>query len=167
MKQDLTLEEESYRFISFWTRCRPPKERPKIFVDSSVPRECVEYMRSVLKWDVVQFVEHLSSSGVTLESAVYERARTDNRIFLTKNLNYLNDERFPLRLSPGIIVLDVGAMEPEEINLVLGRHYQFLGGCLSKISTYFRRSKMRITNTGWFLEVLGRNSEVEWYRWVS
>jgi hypothetical protein len=167
VEPDLTLEEESYKFISFWARFKPPKNRPKIFADSSLPPECVDYMRSVLRWDVIQLRDASPSPGSALESAVYERARLDNSIFLTMNLDYLNDDRFPLRLSPGIIVIDVDSKEPEAINLVLGRHYQFLGGCLSKISTYFRSSKMRITSTGWFVEVLSRNSQVELYRWVS
>lgn len=167
MEQESALDEESYRFISFWARFRPPREGPKIFADSTVPPECVEYMCSVLKWDVIQFRDSLSIPEISPESAVYEKARLDNRIFLTMNKDYLNDERFPLRLSPGIIVLDVDYKKPEEINLLLGKHYKFLGGCLCKISSYFKMSKMRITLTGWSLEVLNRRSQVESYQWVS
>jgi predicted nuclease of predicted toxin-antitoxin system len=83
--------------------------QPRIYVDANVPARLVEFMRSRLKWDVLFVLEH-DDLRRARDGEHYRLARQLQRTLITLDRDYLDDRKFPLDESGGVIVL----MAPEE-----------------------------------------------------
>lgn len=79
-------------------------EKIKLYADENIPREVVEFMRESLQWDVrwVCEEERLKEKSDTYH---HRRARTEGRIILTRDRDYLDPVRFPYHKTGGIITV--------------------------------------------------------------
>src|SRR4029077_1782138 len=82
---------------------------PRVYVDAKVPARLVSFMRQALHWDVLFVVEH-DDLRRARDGEHYRLARQLRRTLITLDRDYLDDRRFPLDESGGVIVL----MAPEE-----------------------------------------------------
>jgi hypothetical protein len=86
---------------------------PRVYVDANLPAGCVSTMRLELGWDVLFVIE-----DPTLRRAAdrdhFARALDLGRTLITLDRDFLDDRRFPLALSPGLIVCSA----PDEAGLV-------------------------------------------------
>src|SRR5918999_3210342 len=83
--------------------------QPRIYVDANVPAGLVTFMRATLRWDVLFVIEH-DDLRRARDGEHYRLARQLRRTLITLDRDYLDDRRFPLDESGGVIVL----MAPEE-----------------------------------------------------
>lgn len=83
--------------------------QPRIYVDANMPAGLVSFMRQSLGWDVLFVLEH-DDLRRARDGEHYRLARQLRRTLITLDRDYLNDRRFPLDESGGVIVL----MAPEE-----------------------------------------------------
>ncbi len=84
-------------------------ERPRLYVDANVPAGLVAFMRLRLRWDVLFVIEH-DDLRRARDYEHYRLARELRRTLITFDRDYLDDRKFPLIESGGVIVLTA----PEE-----------------------------------------------------
>jgi hypothetical protein len=82
---------------------------PRIYVDANMPAPLVSFMREMLHWDVLFVIEH-DDLRRARDGEHYRLARQLRRTLITLDRDYLDDRKFPLDESGGVIVL----MAPEE-----------------------------------------------------
>ena len=98
-------------------------EVPRIYVDANVPAGVVGYMRRRLGWDVFFVMEHEDLRRAADETH-YQMSRQLHRILITMDHDFLDERRFPLDQSGGVIV--VHAPDERGLNQVLRRlHKEF------------------------------------------
>jgi hypothetical protein len=78
--------------------------QPRVYVDANVPAGLVAYMRSALSWDVLFVIEH-DDLRRARDDEHYRLARQLRRTLITLDRDYLDDRKFPLDRSGGVVVL--------------------------------------------------------------
>jgi predicted nuclease of predicted toxin-antitoxin system len=79
-------------------------EAPRVYVDANLPAGLVRFMRERLKWDVL-FVMEEDNLRRAPDLEHFRLAAQLHRTIVTLDRDYLDNERFPLTDSPGIVVL--------------------------------------------------------------
>lgn len=79
-------------------------EQPRVYVDANVPAGVVGYMRTRLQWDALFVIEHDDLRRAP-DGEHYRLARQLRRTLITCDRDYLNDRRFPMDESGGVLVL--------------------------------------------------------------
>src|SRR5690606_6237942 len=82
---------------------------PRVYVDANIPARLASYMRDALHWDVLFVIEH-DDLRRARDGEHFRLARQLRRTLITLDRDYLDDRKFPLDESGGIVVL----MAPEE-----------------------------------------------------
>lgn len=77
---------------------------PRVYVDANVPADLVAFMRTSLRWDVL-FVLEEDGLRRAPDTEHYRLARQLGRTLITLDRDYLDDRRFPLARSGGVLVL--------------------------------------------------------------
>src|SRR5688500_18188915 len=83
--------------------------QPRVYIDANVPAGLVAFMRTELHWDVLFVIEH-DDLRRARDGEHYRLARQLRRTLITLDRDYLDDRKFPLDESGGVIVL----MAPED-----------------------------------------------------
>ena len=78
--------------------------RPRVYADANVPAGLVGFMRTRLGWDVLFVLEHQDLRRAR-DDEHFRLARQMRRTLVTLDRDYLDDRRFPLPQSAGIIVV--------------------------------------------------------------
>lgn len=78
---------------------------PLIYADANVPAPLARWTRTQLHWDVLHVIDEPDWRRAN-DRAHYDRARDLHRTLLTFDHDFLDDRRFPLAHSPGVIVLE-------------------------------------------------------------
>ena len=78
--------------------------QPRVYVDANVPAGAVRYMRGRLHWDVLFVMEHDDLRRAADETH-YQMARQLHRTLVTMDRDFLDERRFPVVESGGVIVL--------------------------------------------------------------
>lgn len=78
--------------------------QPRLYVDANVPAGLVAFMRARLQWDVLFVIEH-DDLRRARDYVHYRLAHELRRTLITFDRDYLNDRKFPLTESGGVIVL--------------------------------------------------------------
>jgi hypothetical protein len=78
-------------------------QAPRVYVDANVPMGTVAAMRDKLHWDVLFVLEHDDLRRAP-DHEHYARAREFGRTLITLDRDFLDDRRFPMDESPGVIV---------------------------------------------------------------
>jgi hypothetical protein len=88
--------------------------RPRIYADANVPSGLVAHMRVRLRWDVL-FVLEQDDLRRAPDLKHYQLAQQLRRTLVTLDRDYLDDRRFPLASSGGVLVIHA----PDERQLAL------------------------------------------------
>ena len=91
---------------------------PRIYVDANVRAGVVGYMRRKLGWDVFFVIEH-EDLRRSADEAHYQMFRQLHRTLITMDRDFLDERRFPIAESGGVIV--VHAPNERGLNRVLTR----------------------------------------------
>jgi hypothetical protein len=84
-----------------------------VYVDANMPAPLVAFMRSDLRWDVLFVIEHDDLRRAP-DGEHYRLARQLRRTLITLDRDYLDDRKFPVAESGGVLVLHA----PEERGLI-------------------------------------------------
>jgi hypothetical protein len=87
--------------------------QPRVYADANVPAGVVAFMRTKLQWDVLFVMEHDDLRRAT-DAEHFRRARDMRRTLISLDRDYLDDRRFPVTDSPGVLVMNA----PDERHLV-------------------------------------------------
>src|SRR5512146_2007730 len=77
---------------------------PRIYADANVPAGVVAFMRERLGWDVLSVVEHAEMRRLP-DGEHYRMAQQLSRTLVTLDHDYLDDGRFPLDRTSGVLVV--------------------------------------------------------------
>jgi len=86
---------------------------PRVYVDANLPAGTVSAMRRELGWDVLFVMEHDDLRRAP-DAEHYRRARDLGRTLITLDRDFLDNRRFPVDESPGVIVM----FAPDEDGLI-------------------------------------------------
>jgi len=86
---------------------------PRVYVDANLPAGTVSAMRRELGWNVLFVMEHEDLRRAP-DAEHYRRARDLGRTLITLDRDFLDNRRFPLDESPGVIVM----FAPDEDGLI-------------------------------------------------
>src|SRR5689334_23013560 len=78
-------------------------DSPRVYVDANVPVGIVDAMRRELEWDVLFVLEDPAIRRAS-DRDHFSRALDLGRTIVTLDRDFLDDRRFPLDLSPGLLV---------------------------------------------------------------
>jgi hypothetical protein len=78
---------------------------PLVYADANVPAPLIGFMRERLRWDVLHVLDEPAWRRAT-DVAHFHRARDLRRTLITLDHDFLEERRFPLAASPGVIVLN-------------------------------------------------------------
>jgi hypothetical protein len=92
--------------------------RPRIYADANVPAGLVAHMRVRLHWDVL-FVLEQDDLRRAPDLKHYYLAQQLCRTLVTMDRDYLDDRRFPLDSSGGVLVIN--APDERQLELLLER----------------------------------------------
>jgi hypothetical protein len=92
--------------------------RPRIYADANVPAGLVAHMRSRLGWDVL-FVLEEDDLRRAPDARHYQLAQQLRRTLVTLDRDYLDDRRFPLAESGGVLVIQ--APDERQLSSLLDR----------------------------------------------
>jgi hypothetical protein len=93
-------------------------DAPRIYADANLPRGIVSAMRESLGWDVLFVLEHDDLRRAS-DREHYTRAREQGRTLITLDRDFLDEKRFPMDLSGGVIVCS--APGERELLLLISR----------------------------------------------
>ena len=109
------------------TELAPHAERlsphPRIYADANVPAGIVAYMRGRLRWDVL-FVLEEDDLRRAPDLRHYQLAQQLRRTIVTMDRDYLDDRRFPMDQSGGVLVIH--APDERQLSSLLDRIDQSL-----------------------------------------
>ena len=91
---------------------------PRIYADANVPARLVDYMRSLLGWDVL-FVLEDEELRRAPDLKHYRLAQQLRRTLVTLDRDYLDDTRFPPADTGGVLV--IAAPDERQLRLLLER----------------------------------------------
>ncbi len=91
---------------------------PRVYADANVPARLVEYMRTVLHWDVL-FVLEDDDLRRASDLRHFKLAEQLHRTLVTFDRDYLDDHRFPPAETGGVLV--VSAPGERELCALLAR----------------------------------------------
>jgi len=83
--------------------------QPRVYVDANISARLVAFMRSELQWDVLFVMEHDDLRRAP-DGDHYRLARELRRTLISFDRDYLDDRKFPLAESGGVLVMTA----PEE-----------------------------------------------------
>jgi hypothetical protein len=92
--------------------------RPRIYADANVPAGLVAHMRARLHWDVLFVLEH-DDLRRAADARHYQLAKQLRRTLVTLDRDYLDDRRFPLAESGGVLVIQ--APDERQLSCLLDR----------------------------------------------
>jgi hypothetical protein len=91
---------------------------PRIYADANVPAGIVAYMRGRLQWDVL-FVLEEDDLRRAPDLKHYQLAQQLRRTLVTMDRDYLDDRRFPIDQSGGVLVIH--APDERQLSALLDR----------------------------------------------
>jgi hypothetical protein len=83
--------------------------QPRVYVDANISARLVAFMRSELQWDVLFVMEHDDLRRAP-DGDHYRLAKELRRTLISFDRDYLDDRKFPLAESGGVLVMTA----PEE-----------------------------------------------------
>lgn len=122
--------------------------RPRIYADANVPAGLVAHMRQRLEWDVLFVLEEPDLRRAP-DTRHYQLAQQLRRTLVTMDRDYLDDRRFPLAESGGVLVIQ--APDERQLAALLDRVDQQLfhqPGTAEPVALPLDGRKLQI-NTEW------------------
>jgi predicted nuclease of predicted toxin-antitoxin system len=91
---------------------RKKQKKMRFYVDEDVPPQATKILRAT--GSTVRTVQEARKRGHPDENHLAEAQKQD-RVLITCDRDYLNDRRFPLHMSPTLVVCDFGSGTTDEI----------------------------------------------------
>jgi predicted nuclease of predicted toxin-antitoxin system len=122
----------------------------RAYFDANIAMSVAERVRKKLKWDVLSIQEQPDLRNRDDEFH-YKNARKLGRIIFTLDKDFLDDRRFPLHESPGVVVVDAKPDDIDDIfhgisvaSKTLTESYQKVPDFHLKIKAYLNLEGLRL-----------------------
>jgi len=141
------------------------KYKWRFYADNNIEKEIVSFLRRS-DIDVLWIAEEPQLQRQQDDEFHYSRARDMKRFLLTRDLDFWNDRRFPLKESPGLVILGSDDMEISKYLPLLLRKliydYNPEGGPI-----YIERMKFKLDAEGITLKGINHDTQkVVTNKWI-
>jgi len=157
MKSQLENDPEFKKFLEDWLSWTPPKSKIRIFLDKNLPIEVIEEFKELK--DIFK-ITGIASKGED-DRSIFNKARKLKALIITRDLEFWDDKKFPIKDSPGTII--VKGNNPERVSRSLGLFFENLDiiDAIRKIPDWATSTKWKISLSGYIQKILTRESNVE------
>ena len=136
---------------------RDPKtipKKPKFLADANIPLEIVNEIKSS-KISIISV--HEMGVGNLEDEEILKLAKRKNKILLTMDKDFWNEQKFPINKFGGLIFLDIN---PSNINKALNAFYYIWFTLLKYFHvSNIRYIKARVTESNYFLSIIAYTGE--------
>lgn len=155
--KEIQAEEGFGRWFRDWTRNTPPKTKISVCLDRNLPQELIEGFRSTAR---VFRVVHVSAPNES-DASLYQSARSEGALIVTCDEDFWDDSGFPLRASPGVIVLK--GVNSEELSSAILRFLEHVDvvGAIRRMPDWAFSQKFKASPVGFVRRTLTHDSRVE------
>lgn len=159
---------EAREALREWRKLPGPRRKIRAYFDANIPVSVAERARKTLRWDVLSVQESASLSRRE-DSFHYSHARKLKRLLFTLDRDFLNDLKYPLRQSPGVIVIGARQDDPNDIYFGIELAAWFLEEAFRKVPEFLSGVKVNVTLEAQTIRFLTKDSEVvelvaPWFR---
>ena len=135
----------------------PPKRKVKLFLDRNIPEELKEGLKAYDRLKVIGVAGANDSDEFIWGAAKRKKAII---ISLDKG-DFWNDTKFPLRESPGVILLASREQSIDVQITALSRFFGILIGGIRSYPDFFQKSKYRISTSGFVHKFITHTGSME------
>lgn len=148
----------SSKELKDFLRWRPPKRKPRIYADMDVPKYLIEYARDKLKWDVFWIQEN---DDLMEQHDYYHfgKAKQLKRILLSFDDAFLNNRRFKLHETEGVIVFSNPSKSWLDTLIILIKVNELIIDILRRDRQAMKGKKIKVTTKGFTIKYLSESSQ--------
>lgn len=137
-----------------WT---PPKCKIKIFLDKNLPEEIIDVFRELK--DTFKII----GIGTDREEdkVIFNKAKKQNALIITRDIGFWDDKKFPLKDSPGILI--VRGKTISDIDYAIGlflAHIDIIEA-IRKIPDWAKHMRWKVSSSGYVQKILTYDGKVE------
>lgn len=142
-------------YKKFWDATLP-KRKLRIFIDRNIPYEAVKELEKVKNFKIMGIAESDEEDRL-----IFDKARKLKAAIITKDEDFWNDRKFPLKQSPGILIVK-GKTAGNVIDS-LAWFFGLVGifDAERKIAGWLEHTKWKISKSGYISKILNYKSKVE------
>ena len=141
------------------SKITPPKRKVKLFLDRNIPGE----LKEAVKVSHVFRITGIAGENDS-DEFIWNAAKSQNSIILSLDKgDFWNDKKFPLRESPGVILIASREQSVDVHIKALGRFLFGIGivGGIRKYPDFLKKSKYKISTMGFNHKFITREGSVE------
>ncbi len=140
-----------------FSKITPSKRKVKLFLDRNIPEELKEGLKAYNPLKVIGIAGENDS-----DEFIWETAQHQNAIIISLDKgDFWNDNKFPLRESPGVILL---ASREQSIDVqirALGLFLRIVIRGIRMHPDFLKKSKFRISTSGFIQKLITHTGSVE------
>ena len=114
-----------WQTVSYWQDCFPGKNLPdkkhfpktRFLLDENIPEYINDYLKRY-KCNI-KTIREIGAKGAA-DDIVRQIAKKQERVLLTEDRDFINSRKFPLKSSPGLIIVE-GKSALQRLTYILGR----------------------------------------------
>ncbi len=135
----------------------PPKRKVILLLDKDLPIQVIDDFRSVP--DTFKIIKIASEKED--DEFLFREASKQKAILVTKDEDFWDDAQFPLRNSPGVII--VRGKTSEEVDKALGLFFALVGvvDAVRRDVDWVLRQKFKVSLSGFVSKILTNDSKKE------
>ena len=137
-------------FIKYYSSITPPKLKIRVYLDRNLPAFVVDDFKSVAK---IYKIIKISKENEE-DAFIYKDALNKKTILFTCDDDFWDDRKFPLHLSPGVII--VKGKSSDEIDRTIASFVMDIGFIknVRLIPGFFLKQKFKINISGYVTKYL-------------
>ncbi len=142
-----------------WSKITPPKRKVKLFLDRNIPEELKEAVKASRVFKVTGFAGENDS-----DEFIWNTAKRLNAIILSLDKgDFWNDKKFPLRESPGVILIASREQSVDVHIYALNRFFTQMDivGVIRMGSDLLKQSKYKVSIGGFNHKYITREGSAE------
>jgi len=141
-----------------WSKLPVSPRKVRAYFDNNIPTAVATRVREKLKWDVFAVAERPELQSKDDEFH-YRNARKLKRLLFTRDTDFLDDRRYPLRESPGLFVLNT-RNDVDDICFAMEASAFSLVEAYRKIPDFGSQMKATMNLEGHRIRFITKSSEV-------
>ncbi len=142
-------------YKEFWDFV-PPKRKLRIFIDRNIPDEAVKELKAVKSFKCLGIAKSNEEDEV-----VFNKANKLKAVLITRDKDFWDDKRFPLRISAGILIVEGKTAEDVIDNLAWFFGVVGVFDAISKAPDWMKATKWKISMSGYVQKILNYKGKIE------
>ena len=155
--RQISAEDGFARWLRGWVSVTPSKSKIDLCLDRNLPSQVMSELRSMSR---VFRVVHVSEPNEA-DDAIYQRAGAETALIVTNDEDFWDDVRFPLRFSPGVIIVKGASAKEIGRGMRLFLAHVDVVDAIRRMPSWASQQKFKISPTGFVRRTLTYHSRVD------